>query len=59
MPTWYRVLKAAQYLGVSPWELAAQPLAYVVQAETARVIEDQDQKRREAHQARVGKARGG
>lgn len=59
MPTWYRVLKAAQYLRVPPWELANQPLAWVVQAETAQVIEDQEQKRREAHQARVGKARGG
>jgi hypothetical protein len=38
VPTWYRVLKAAQYLRVSPWELAAQPLAWLVQAE---VIEEQ------------------
>jgi hypothetical protein len=31
----------------------------MVQAETAQVIEEQERQRREAQQARVGKARGG
>lgn len=38
-PGWYRVLKAAKYLGVAPWSLAAQPLTYLLQAEAAQDAE--------------------
>ena len=26
VPQWYRVIRAAKYLGVPPWDLAAKPL---------------------------------
>lgn len=39
VPLWYRVQKAAQYLGVAPWELEDRPLRYVFQAEAASRIE--------------------
>lgn len=35
-PVWYRLLKAAQYLGTTPWELETQPWRYVLQAEEAQ-----------------------
>lgn len=38
-PTWYRVLKAAQYLRVAPWVLAAQPLYWLEVAEHAQAAE--------------------
>lgn len=38
-PTWYRVLKAAQYLRVTPWELGAQPLYWLYMAEDAQAAE--------------------
>lgn len=57
-PTWYRVLKAAQYLRVAPWDLAAKPAFWLNAAEAASVAEEQDRKRREAEQARVGRVRG-
>lgn len=38
-PSWYRVLKASQYLGVPPWELAEQPMAWVRMAEEAQAAE--------------------
>ena len=58
VPTWYRTLKAAQYLRVAPWELAAQSAFWLNAAETARVLEHEDEKRREAQQARLGKVKG-
>lgn len=56
VPTWYRTLKAAQYLRVAPWELAAQPVFWLNAAETAQEVEDNDRKAREAKTARLGKA---
>ena len=56
---WYRTLKAAQYLRVAPWELADQPAFWLNAAETASTVEDQDRKRREAQNAKVGSARAG
>ena len=38
-PTWHRVLKAAQYLRVAPWELASQPLFWLEAAESAQAAD--------------------
>lgn len=38
-PSWYRLLKAAKYLGVPPWELAKQPHTWVNMAEAAQDAE--------------------
>lgn len=38
-PRWYRLVKAAQYLGTTPWELEDQPWRYVIQAEEAQHAE--------------------
>lgn len=39
VPSWYRLLKAAQYLGVPPWELAGREVAWVHMAEAAQAAE--------------------
>lgn len=39
VPTWYRVIKAAQYLGIPPWELAAKPIAWMYRAEESQAAE--------------------
>lgn len=39
LPQWYRIVKAAQYLGTTPWELAAMPWRYTLQAEEAQAAE--------------------
>ena len=46
-PTWYRVVKAAQYLGVTPWDLEAQPYHWVLRAESAQDAEALAQKKHE------------
>lgn len=38
-PSWYRIVKAAKYLGVAPWDLAARPLTWVNMAEEAQAAE--------------------
>jgi hypothetical protein len=38
-PTWHRVLRAAQFLRVAPWELAAQPLFWLEAAESAQAAD--------------------
>jgi hypothetical protein len=35
VPIWYRVVKAAQYLGTPPWELESRPWRYILQVEEA------------------------
>jgi hypothetical protein len=45
-PTWFRVLKAAQYLRVAPWELASQPLYWLEVAESAQAAEAHAEKMR-------------
>lgn len=45
-PEWYRVLKAAQYLRVAPWELASQPLYWLMAAEDAQAAEAHAEKMR-------------
>ena len=40
LPDWYMLLRAARYLGVAPWDLAAQPahwFQWALQAERAEV----------------------
>ena len=39
VPRWYRIVKAAQYLGCPPWELEQMPWRYVLQAEEAQAAE--------------------
>jgi hypothetical protein len=38
-PQWYRLIRAAIYLGVAPWELAERPLSWVHMAEAAQDAE--------------------
>jgi hypothetical protein len=40
VPTWYRLIKAGQYLQVPPWVLAEQPLAWIERAEEAQAAEN-------------------
>lgn len=40
-------MKAAQYLGVAPWELEGQPYHWVLRAETAQDAEALAQKKHE------------
>jgi hypothetical protein len=39
VPDWYRLVKAAQYLNTTPWELRERPWRYVLQAEEAQATE--------------------
>jgi hypothetical protein len=48
-PTWYRVLKAAQFLRVAPWDLAAQPLYWLDLAESAQAAEAHAEKMNAKH----------
>lgn len=45
MPTWYRVVQAARYLKVPPWDLAQQPIYWVNIAEAASQAEAEQQKK--------------
>lgn len=38
-PSWYRLIRAAKYLGVAPWDLAERPLTWVNMAEHAQDAE--------------------
>lgn len=38
-PSWYRLIRAAKYLGVAPWDLASQPHTWVNMAEAAQDAE--------------------
>lgn len=51
-PSWYRLLKAAQYLGVPPWDLAHQPITWVDMAESAQ---DAEAHARAVHEKRQNK----
>ncbi len=50
MPVWYRLMKAAKYLGTTPWALEEVPWKYVLQAEEAQAAEAYAAKRREKRQ---------
>lgn len=39
MSDWYRLIRAAKYLGVAPWELARQPAAWMNLALAAEGID--------------------
>lgn len=47
LPHWYRIVKAAQYLKVRPWELAEQPIYWTLVAEAASTADDLAAKRAE------------
>jgi hypothetical protein len=47
VPTWYRVVKAAQFLGTSPWDLSKQPLTWLFVAEEAQSAEAHAEKMHE------------
>lgn len=40
LPEWYPLLRAARYLGVAPWVLAAQPAVWVSWALAAEGAEN-------------------
>lgn len=40
MQPWYKLMRAARYLGVAPWELAIQPLYWLNHALAAESIDD-------------------
>lgn len=44
LPDWYPVLRAARYLGVSPWLLIEQPYAWTSWALTSEYVEDEVRK---------------
>ena len=44
IPTWYRLLKAAKYLDVAPWDLAVKPFYWVARAEAAMDAENRHRK---------------
>lgn len=50
-PSWYRLIRAAKYLGVPPWDLAAQPHTWVNMAEAAQ---DAEAHARAMHEKRHG-----
>lgn len=43
LPEWYPLIRAARYLQVAPWELAAQPLTWMEWALVAESAEDEAQ----------------
>lgn len=49
LPAWYRLIKAAQYLRVSPWDLAVKPYWWITRAEAAMDAEERHRKYRQSH----------
>lgn len=45
VPDWYQHLRAAKYLGVAPWDLAAQPVFWREAALAAEQVEHDYQER--------------
>lgn len=43
LPEWYALVRAARYLGVAPWELLEQPVAWMEWALTAESAENEAQ----------------
>ncbi len=41
LPDWYTLLRAARYLQVAPWELAARPMIWMDWALTAESAENE------------------
>lgn len=46
MPDWYAVVRAARYLRVAPWDLLAQPSAWLHWALTAETAENEAEEAR-------------
>lgn len=44
---WYRVVAAAKFLGVAPWDLAARPFSWVQMAEAAADAEARAREKQE------------
>lgn len=54
MPNWYRLIQAAKYLGVAPWDLAQRPVWWMniaVAAQNAEHAAEQARKRKEANRS--------
>lgn len=51
---WRRVIKAAQYLGVTPWDLARQPSLWVTMAELNSEVDAAEQRWHESQQTTGG-----
>jgi hypothetical protein len=47
VPHWYRIINAARYLKVAPWELAQQSAFWLHAAESAQAAEAAAQNRRQ------------
>lgn len=47
---WYRLVRGAKFLGVTPWDLADQPMTWLLQAELAQSAEAAAQKAAQAKQ---------
>lgn len=43
LPDWYPLIRAARYLGVPPWDLLTQPLAWQHWALLSEVVEGEVQ----------------
>lgn len=43
MPDWYTLMRAAKYLGVSPWDLDEQPVYWMERALAAEEAESEVQ----------------
>lgn len=52
VPSWYRVVRAARYLGVAPWDLERAPMSWVSRAEAAMAAEQEarDKRQPKGHQ---------
>lgn len=40
-PSWHRLSVAARFMNVPPWDLEAQPLRFILEAEAAMVAESE------------------
>ena len=58
LPDWFRTIKAAQAIGVPPWELADKPLIWQEWALSAQAAENAAKEERERHAARKSKSKG-
>jgi len=48
-PDWYLIVRAAQYLGVAPWDLMKQSIFWRCKAIIAMEAEESARKQKEAH----------
>ena len=50
-PWWYRVVRAAKFLGVAPWDLAEAPITWLHRAEATMEAEHAAQEAERRRQA--------